>query len=105
MEDKAFVKNAADQGQVKSAASKVKLSRDRELSDVAIVMSTPQGRRFMWRLLSHCKTYGSVWEPSAKIHYNAGQQDVGHFLMAEIVEANEDAYVTMAKEAKEIKNG
>lgn len=105
-EDRALVKNAADEQQVKEAGKRQMSVRDRELSDVAVVMSTPQGRRFMWRLMGHCKTYQSIWESSAKIHYNAGQQDIGHFLMSEILSSSEDTYQLMVKESnKEKLNG
>lgn len=100
MDQKPLVKNAADERQVNEAGKKVQFGRERELADLGFVMSTPQGRRVMWKLLSFCKTFNSVWEASAKIHYNSGQQDVGHFLMAEIMASNEDAYLQMAKEAK-----
>jgi hypothetical protein len=77
-----------------------KLKRERELDDLRAVITTPEGRRVMWRLLSRCGTFASIWEPSAKIHYNSGQQDVGHYLMAEIVEAEPSALLEMMKAKK-----
>ena len=104
-EPKALVKNAADVDQVKNAKIKEKMGREQELADVKEVLSTRGGRRFLWRLLGQCKVHGSIWENSAKIHYNAGQQDVGHRIMAEIIEANEESYFQMMREAKgELKN-
>lgn len=100
MNDKTLVKNAADEGQVKSASQKVKMKRDEELRDLRVVLSTIEGRRFVWKLLSHCKVFESVWHPSALIHHNSGKQDVGHFVMAEVVEANEKALLQMMQEAK-----
>ena len=103
---KSLVKNAADHKQVKEATKKEKSKRHCELKDLALVLREPYGRRVLWRLLSKCQTFGSIWEPSAKIHYNAGQQDLGHFIMAEIEEADQDALFLMMKEAKkEIENG
>lgn len=99
-EDRALVKNAADEKQVKKGADRAKNIRDKELEDIYAIMSTAPGRRFMWRLLSHCGVYSSIWEASAKIHYNAGKQDVGHFLLAEIVQTNEELYSLMVKESK-----
>lgn len=97
---KPLISNAADESQVKNTATKVKLTRDSELNDLRFLLSTSQGRRFFWRFLSHCRVFGSVWEQSAKIHYNAGKQDIGHFLQAEIVEADQDMYFKMMTEAK-----
>lgn len=98
---KSLVKNAADPKQVKRAADKEQFSRDNELNDLRKVLETPEGRRFVWRVMQHCKVFGSVWEPSAKIHFNSGRQDVGHFVMGEVVEAGEDYLLAMMKENKE----
>lgn len=95
---KSLVKNAADPTQVKAADNRILNGRDRELSDLKFILSLPEGKRFVWRLLAHCKTFESVWEPSARIHYLAGVQDVGHFLMAEISEADESALIGMMQE-------
>jgi len=88
---KAYVGNAADRKQVGEAKRKEKDRRKQEREDLQALLALPEGRRFLWRLLTECKVFGSIWEGSAKIHYNAGQQDFGHFLLAEIGEADEDA--------------
>jgi hypothetical protein len=98
---KPLVRNASDESQVRGAKDKAKRVRDHELDDLRTILQAPQGRRLLWRLMGRCKVLNSVWEPSAKIHYNSGQQDIGHFIMAEIVEADEDAVFKMMKEAKE----
>jgi hypothetical protein len=51
--------------------------------------------------MGHCKTFESIFEPSAKIYYNSGRQDVGHYLMKEIVEAGEHYLLKMMMENKE----
>lgn len=94
------MKNAANETQIKEAAEREKSERERELNDIRFLLANPEGRRFLWKTLKFCKAFGSIWEPSAKIHYNAGVQDVGHYLMAEIASANEDAFVMMMKENK-----
>jgi hypothetical protein len=100
------VRNAADESQVKRASDKQENERDFELSDLQFVMSSPAGRRFVWRMLGHCKVFETVWDNSARIHYNAGKQDIGHWLMAEVGAADEDSLFLMMKEAKqrELKN-
>lgn len=98
--EKSVVRNAADHKQVKKAKRTQKEVRKQELNDIRYIMQSPQGRRFMWRLLGRCKTFGSIWETSAKIHYNAGQQDMGHFIMAEITQADEELFFNMMKENK-----
>lgn len=103
IQDRALVKNAADEGQVKEAEQKARFHKDQEANDMRAVLDVPAGRRVLWRLLQHCRAMESIWEPSAKIHYNAGRQDVGHYLLSEIVSANEDAFLLMQKEARDRK--
>lgn len=89
--------NAADKSQVKEKEIAERDLRKKELADVAEIASTPAGERFLRRLLAKAKTFESIWEPSAKIHYNAGQQDFGHFIMGEIVEAAPNALLRILK--------
>src|SRR3990167_60975 len=91
----ALVRNAADPEQVREAGKTQQTKRQGELEDLRAVLATPHGRRLLWRLLSHCGAFESVWHPSALIHYNAGKQDVGHFLIGEITEAQPQALVEM----------
>lgn len=99
--NKPFVTDAADKRQIKNAEQREKLLRDQELSDLAMVASTIQGRRFLWRLIERCKVFETIWENSARIHYNAGQQDLGHFLMSEIVNTKQEIFFQMMKENKQ----
>lgn len=93
--------NAADESKVKEQTNKLRKAREQELNDLRALLLTLEGRRTFWRLLSHCKAFGSVFNLNNEIYYNSGKQDVGHFIMAEITEANEDAFFQMMKEAKE----
>lgn len=95
-----LVTNAADEGQVKSAGIKEKIGRDRDLDDMKKVLATDFGRRFVWRLLSRAKVFESIFETSSKIYYNAGIQDFGHYLVAEVVDANPDAYIQMMLDSR-----
>ena len=45
------MRNAADENQVKKASEKDRFSREQELLDVKNILSTPHGRRFIWRYL------------------------------------------------------
>lgn len=85
-------------------AAKERRKRERELNDMRSLLSTQAGRRFVWRLLEETKVFGSIWHPSAAIHHNSGKQDVGHFVMGEVLAAREDALIEMMKEAKDYKD-
>lgn len=85
---------------IKQRREDEEIIRTKELNDIKSVLAHAHGRRWLWKILAHCKTFESIWEPSAKIHYNSGRQDVGHFLMAEVSEADENLLFKMMKEGK-----
>lgn len=95
-----MVRNAADPQQVKRAARKEQDAATRRLENLVGVMSTEIGRAVMWDLLERAGVFRSIWHPSAEIHYRAGRQDYGHELQALILEADEDLYDLMAREAR-----
>jgi hypothetical protein len=97
-EEKAKVNNASDPEQVKEAGKREETQREQELRDLKAVLSMPEGRRFVWRLMDFCGPFKTCWAPNAKIHYNSGQQDVGHFLMGEIVQADGEAMISMMRD-------
>lgn len=86
----AYVANASDEKQVKAGAAKERIGRERELEDIQAVMELEAGRRFVWRLLAQCGTFASVSCPNyGETYYASGKQDVGHFIMSELAEADE----------------
>lgn len=96
--DRALVKNTADPKQVANAAKKEKEAREIELADLRELLKTEFGRRFVWRVLGYCKLFSDIWDPSSRIHFNAGLQHVGNWLMAEITDADEEAIFLMMRE-------
>lgn len=98
--DAALVRNAADEKQVRRGTRLAVRRRERELNDLRAVLALPVGRRVLWRVLTHCRVFASIWDPSSRIHYQAGRQDVGHYLIAEIDEADSEAIFTLMREAK-----
>ena len=95
-----LVKNAADPVQVKKSKKKSGLDRKQELLDLEYLLSLPEGRRVFWRLLGKAGMFRSIWEPSAKIHYNSGKQDYGFWLFGEIEQASQDFMLAMMRENK-----
>jgi hypothetical protein len=99
---KSFVKNAADEGQVREAEKKVRLVRDRELNDIRHILSSPQGRRFLWRYLSACGVYKISFDHSGSItSFNEGMRNIGLKLLSDVTDASPEAYIEMMKESKE----
>jgi hypothetical protein len=97
----AIVANAADVRQVKEAKKRVSKKDELLRADLKVVLSTVQGRRLVWRWLSECHTFRSVFSTdTATMAYLAGQQDIGHRMMAEIAQAHPDAYIEMMVEQR-----
>lgn len=99
--EKPPIRNAASERQVQKGKDKERRLEERLSADLRAVLSTTSGRRVMWRLLEECKTFESIWEPSAKIHYLAGRQDLGHFILAIIEKASVESLFQMMKEKKD----
>lgn len=69
------------------------------LEDVRAVMSTPAGRRWVWRLLESTGVWGASFTGDALSGAHAeGRRFVGVALMAELQRDAEDAYVRMVVE-------
>lgn len=93
--------NLADVTTVKKLAQREKDIRKQEMNDLRTVLSTASGRRLIWRLLERCKTFGSIYNTdSSTMSYLAGKQDLGHFIIAEITQADENLLLKLMKENK-----
>lgn len=95
-----LVKNASDPQQVRRAERAERRAAAEQRAALRAVLDTPEGRRVFWGLLSDAGVYRSIWSPNAQIHYNAGRQDFGHELQARLLEADENLYDLMAREAR-----
>ena len=97
--------NAADPKQVNEARKKAARSKKEELDFTAAIMSTPQGRRWMFDLLNTCKTFTNpvvAGDPYYTYH-NIGEQNIGKKLLQDVNDSAPAEYVLMMKEAKENK--
>ena len=97
---KSMVKNAADPRQVKDGADKETRLRERELEDVEVVMSTVNGRRFMWRLINGICHYDfNDAQPSGSLTYfSLGERNVGRVVKSDAYEASHEKYQLMERE-------
>jgi hypothetical protein len=98
---RSFVRNAADPKQVQHAGRKERDRQAARRSRLKATMGTPEGRAALMDILEDCRVYESIWHPSAMIHYNAGIQDVGHQLLARLLDADESLYEQMEREGRE----
>lgn len=77
-------------------------ARERELTVTRAVLSTYEGREFLRNLLETLGTFRTVMASEThEIYYRAGRQDVGHQLMASLIDADGAGYLSMEAEARE----
>ena len=99
MSEGAQVKNAGDPVQVKKAEERELVTRDIELNDIIAVLSTPHGRRLIWRILGWCGCDSTPKRSDDALTYMAiGSGDVGRWLKSEVVEAGEELLFQMMRE-------
>jgi DNA-binding GntR family transcriptional regulator len=99
---RALVGNATDREQVKRAGRKEKDRRAQELQDLKDLLASAAGRRVIWRMLAHCGVFASTYDHSgSRSAYNSGMQDTGHFILAEVNEADPDAFTKMMIEDRQ----
>lgn len=100
--EKAFVGNAADEDQVKSAKKKELSKRERELDDIRFVLSSDKGQSFLWRYLEACGVYQTSFADNSNLmSFKEGQRSVGLKLLSDIIEADSNKFLQMMKNNKE----
>jgi hypothetical protein len=78
---------------------KTKKAKEREKRDMLAVLSSPEGRRFLWRIMDFCGAFRSPFSESPEYtNFNAGMQNVGLFIFDEITKANVAAFSQMQRE-------
>lgn len=90
-----------DEKLIEEREQKEILKFKQEISDLKFVLSTPQGRRLLWRYLE----FAGVYEQSAHAsgswtYFNEGRRSVGLKLLAEITAHDPESYFKMILENK-----
>ena len=75
-------------------------NRVKQVEDVKLIMSTKEGRRFMWRLLDFSGVYRTSFTGNSETFFKEGSRNVGLMLLNEIHEHCPESFITMLKEAK-----
>lgn len=79
--------------------------REKELADIVEVMSYKINRRLIWRILQAAHIHETTFAIETPVMaFNEGQRNLGLMLLADIMDACPERYLTMMKEAKEQDN-
>jgi hypothetical protein len=92
--------NAADPNAVRKSEQKSKSARDRELNDFRFIVQTPEGRRYVWRLLSATGVFRTSFTGNSTTFFNEGMRNIGLMIMADLNEACPERYQQMMNEAR-----
>ena len=95
-----LVKNAADVEQVRYAERKQRDVSRRDADDIRHVLSSRQGRRFVWRVLKAAGLFRSITVTSSMIYALSGRRDFGLEILDWVTGASGELYVQMESEAR-----
>jgi hypothetical protein len=85
--------------QNKKLTAEQKRERQKEIDDVEKVLKTPEGRRFIWRMLSRTGIYRNSFSlNSNQTAFCEGERNIGLWLINEVNEADIAAFAKMQNE-------
>ncbi len=91
--------DVGDKAQVKAEQKKFKTKKLIELEAWKDVLKTKQGRDVLWRILRQCAIYDSPVTHPQETFRQLGHRDIGRWILEEISQCDEKAYITMQIES------
>jgi hypothetical protein len=81
-------------------------TRKRELNDIRKVLSLPEGRRVIWRILGNCGMFRSPYTPkdTNATFVEIGKKEIGLQVLQDVTDAKPEAYYQMYFESVNEKN-
>ena len=80
---------------------RIRAREHRVVTDLAAVLSTPEGRRTLRRILVNANIYASLLVDAPWIYFQVGRRELGLELLAELA-AHTNLYLLMEAEAREL---
>lgn len=101
--EKAF--DAGDPIAVNNARKTAGRKRSQRLRVIEALMQHEDGRRWIYELLDRCHIYGNplIQGDPYSTHFNIGEANIGRIILADVVAAAPEQYVTMCTEGKSVK--
>jgi hypothetical protein len=91
--------NASNEKALNNSARKEKDAARQYAEDFLWLASDPRGRRFLWRMMGHCRIFQPVFDTHGSVmNFNEGRRGVGLFLLGEINRLCPAQYAVMATE-------
>ncbi len=93
--------NAGDPVQVRTIERLQHDKRDEQLNDLKALLSMPEGRRVLWRVLEHCGIYASTYSAAhSTASFLEGQRQVGTTLISWLGAVDPLAYPRLMAEGR-----
>ena len=86
-----------DPNVIKDRKRRLSVKDQQDQEDIRKVLSTPEGRRLVWRMMDQTKMLApDLFSPDPQqLSYQTGKRDVGVWLYAEIVKADPQRFIEM----------
>lgn len=93
-------KTAAKRTREERAKDLAKRKKDRKLSDIRFVLKSPEGRRFIWRILSMAGIYQDLFKQGEAdtTNFNLGRRSLGLDIFKDVMLAKPAAVQQMSEE-------
>lgn len=92
----------SDPAAIKVKREKELRGREKFMDALKSLLSSSQGRCFVWDILSRSGVYTQSAEASGSwTYFNEGKRSIGLQLLSEIMEADDEKYLVMIRENKE----
>ena len=93
--------NIGNSGAVQSRKASAKTKRNADLKAVSALMATPEGRGWVYGVLERAYLFRSTFTGTPHGAFNEGMRNLGLGILADVMEAAPERYITMIEENKD----
>lgn len=95
--------NASDRKDIRRREKQAKIDDAQHAAVTREIMSTAQGRTWMWTQLSRCHVFVTTFVPGDALSsaFNEGERNIGQQLLNEITDTCPDQFIQAMREAHE----
>jgi hypothetical protein len=76
----------------------LKRIKDREVEDLKKLLSIPEGRRYIWKLMSSAGVFRTSFTGNSTTFFNEGKREIGLMVISEVMAASPTAFAQMQNE-------
>lgn len=92
---KPYVKNTANESEVRAAEVKQKLAQETFDNALKQVLHTDSGKTVIWKILSDCRLFQTNFTGSSETFFLEGKRAVGLNLLADIMRIDPESFIKM----------